>query len=53
VCGNFFGGKFTANIPLTKKHKIIHLGRKWHGKAYLSPHTARILSVFKALNTNT
>jgi len=53
VYGNTLSGKFTMNIPLTKKHKIIQLGKERHGRAYLSPNPARILSVFNSINTNT
>ena len=46
------GGSFTVEIPLCKKYKVIHLGKKIpSGKLGLYTEKARILRVFNALNT--
>ena len=44
------GGNFAVKIPLSKKHKIIHLGKPAPGRLFLNTMPARILDAFGTLN---
>ena len=46
------GGNFTAEIPLARKHGLVHLGRPSPGKMHLHEDIERILWAYKVLNTS-
>jgi len=46
------GGNFTAEIPLARKHGLVHLGRPSLGKMHLHEDIERILWAYKVLNTS-
>ena len=45
------GGSFNVEIPLSKKHNVIHFGKFPPGKIFISWEVARILANYNALNT--
>jgi len=47
------GGNFAVKIPLSKKHKIIHLGKPAPGRVILNMILAKILDAFGTLNKST
>jgi len=46
------GGSYTVDIPLTRKHGLVLLGRPFPGKMHLHEDIERILWLYKVLNTS-
>ena len=46
------GGSFSMDIPLSKKHGLIHLGKVRPGRVEFYGHLTRVLWSFKQLNTS-
>ena len=44
------GGSFSIDIPLSKKHKAIHLGRLRPGRLFLDRQVERLLWIYNLLN---
>ena len=51
--GHILGGSFSMDIPLSRKHGVIHLGRMKPGRLELNGNIPRVLWAFGQLNTST
>jgi len=51
--GHILGGSFSMDIPLSRKHGVIHLGRMRPGRLEFNGGLSRVLWAFGQLNTST
>jgi len=51
--GHILGGSFSMDIPLSRKHGVIHLGRLRPGTIYVNSFFSSVLGAFGQLNTST
>ena len=51
--GHILGGSFSMDIPLSRKHGVIHLGRMRPGRLEFNGNIPRVLWAFGQLNTST